>query len=280
MQSEINLLKQEDIRLMAKIAALEQITKEKISLSKNAQIKDSSEQVINTIFNTSNFNKTFFEKSKSLKDKEIDIILDLKNKKRVKCSTGSKKTITSLLLYDMKTVTKYYNLNNSDTTSEILKSDNQIIKEFENKVKSLIADGQIKDKTAKLKIYREMKPFLPNITDANLRKKAKRAQKILKLFGKEVDIDKINYITYSASTISRLKDIQIQYIINQLKYQQSLYQKLKEFSSKKFDYYRIIDKLLCLACKSSHRNEKSIRSRYEAESYFIKCEQQKIEITA
>ncbi|CAG8727947.1 8708_t:CDS:2, partial [Racocetra fulgida] len=54
----------------------------------------------------------------------------------------------------------------------------------------------------------------------------------------------------------------------------------KEFSSEKFDYYGIIDKSLCPACKSSHRDEKSIRGRYEAGSYFIKCGQQEIEITA
>ncbi|CAG8821860.1 26369_t:CDS:2, partial [Dentiscutata erythropus] len=42
-------------------------------------------------------------------------------------STGSEKTI-NLALCDAKTVTKYHDLNNSDTTSEILESDNQIIK--------------------------------------------------------------------------------------------------------------------------------------------------------
>ncbi|CAG8465863.1 12489_t:CDS:2, partial [Cetraspora pellucida] len=52
-----------------------------------------------------------------------------------------------------------------------------------------------------------------------------------------------------------------------------------EFSSEKFNYYRIIDKSLCLACKSSYIDEKSIRGRYEAGSYFIKYEQQEIEIT-
>ena len=54
----------------------------------------------------------------------------------------------------------------------------------------------------------------------------------------------------------------------------------KEFSSEKFDYYGIIDKSLCPACKLSHKDEKSIRGRYEAGSYFIKCGQQEIEITA
>ena len=78
--------------------------------------------------------------------------------------------------------------------------------EFENKVKSLTADGEIKDKTARSKIYKELKPFLPNITDVNLRKKTERARKILKLFGEGgVGVDKIKYITYSASTISGLR---------------------------------------------------------------------------
>ncbi|GES88172.1 hypothetical protein GLOIN_2v1708780 [Rhizophagus clarus] len=89
--------------------------------------------------------------------------------------------------------------------------------EFENKVRNLTADGKTKDKTAKSKIYKEMKLFLLNITNVNLRKKTERARKILKLFGEGgVGIDRIKYITYSASTISGLKDAQIQYIINQV----------------------------------------------------------------
>ncbi|CAH1769596.1 10715_t:CDS:2, partial [Entrophospora sp. SA101] len=326
MQSEIDLLKQENARLMARINELEQIAKEKdelevrivelerttkLSQTENAELKNeiaklkravkniekqnhssthheadqsmtstdlvTSEQVVNTISNTSNLNETCSGKSKSLEDKEIDVFLDSENKKRVSneirqrnmgkrlfhsnevpasqdqdlslvnqdASTGSEKTITSLSLCDAKTVTKCHDLNNSDTTSEILESDNQIVEgliqemtydqaenivsseinplysnndedmaldsvqslsdlfdkaiksgqkqilnwyyyslEFENKVKSLIADGKIKEKTARSKIYKEMKPFLPNITDANLHKKTERARKILRLFGK------------------------------------------------------------------------------------------------
>ncbi|CAH1767039.1 829_t:CDS:1, partial [Entrophospora sp. SA101] len=61
----------------------------------------------------------------------------------------------------------------------------------------LTADGNIKDKTARSKIYKEMKPFLPNITDVNLLKKTERAKKILKLLGDgRVSIDKIKYITH------------------------------------------------------------------------------------
>ncbi|RHZ57349.1 hypothetical protein Glove_390g39 [Diversispora epigaea] len=54
----------------------------------------------------------------------------------------------------------------------------------------------------------------------------------------------------------------------------------KEFSSEKFDYYGIHEGSLCPACKSSHKDEKSIRGRYEAGSYFIKCGKHEIEITA
>nr|CAG8434308.1 6984_t:CDS:1 [Entrophospora candida] len=226
MQSEIDLLKQENARLMARINELEQIAKEKDELEvrivelerttklsqtenaelkneiaklkravkniekqnrpvtndlksseystslpnkscsngENAQIKDSSthheadqsmtstdlvtsEQVVNTISNTSNLNETCSGKSKSLEDKEIDVFLDSENKKRVSneirqrnmekkllhsneasasqdqdlslinqdASTGSEKTITSLSLCDAKTMTKCHDLNNSDT---------------------------------------------------------------------------------------------------------------------------------------------------------------------
>ncbi|RIB17009.1 hypothetical protein C2G38_1466711 [Gigaspora rosea] len=68
--------------------------------------------------------------------------------------------------------------------------------EFENRVKSLIADYKIKDKTARTKIYKEMKPFLPHITDSNLRKKTQRARKILKLFGE----GGVDYVTSKTVT--------------------------------------------------------------------------------
>jgi len=66
-------------------------------------------------------------------------------------------------------------------------------------------------------IYKEMKPFLPNITQDNLRKKTLRARKLLLLFGKDgVGIDKIKQVTYSANEISKLTNVQIQNIINQV----------------------------------------------------------------
>ncbi|CAG8625062.1 3175_t:CDS:2, partial [Racocetra fulgida] len=44
----------------------------------------------------------------------------------------------------------------------------------------------------------------------------------------------------------------------------------KEFSSAKFDYYGIHEGSLCLVCKHSHEEGKSVKGRYEAGSYFIK----------
>ena len=54
----------------------------------------------------------------------------------------------------------------------------------------------------------------------------------------------------------------------------------REFSSENFDYYGITDETLCLLCKLDHGNEESIESRYKTGSYFIKCEQREIEMTA
>ena len=54
----------------------------------------------------------------------------------------------------------------------------------------------------------------------------------------------------------------------------------REFSSENFDYYGITDETLCPLCKLGHDDEESIEGRYKAGSYFIKCEQHEIEITA
>ena len=54
----------------------------------------------------------------------------------------------------------------------------------------------------------------------------------------------------------------------------------REYSSEDFDYYGITDKTLCPLCKLGHDDEESIEGRYKTGSYFIKCEQCEIEITA
>ena len=75
--------------------------------------------------------------------------------------------------------------------------------EFESKVNALTADGRIKDKMARLMIYKKIKPFLPTkITQDNLHKKTLRARKHLTLFGKNrVGIDKIKLVSYGATEI-------------------------------------------------------------------------------
>ncbi|GBC04231.1 hypothetical protein RclHR1_05580016 [Rhizophagus clarus] len=54
----------------------------------------------------------------------------------------------------------------------------------------------------------------------------------------------------------------------------------REFSSENFDYYGITDETSCPLCKLDHNDEESIEGRYKSGSYFIKCEQHEIEITA
>ena len=53
----------------------------------------------------------------------------------------------------------------------------------------------------------------------------------------------------------------------------------REFSSENFDYYGITNDTSCPLCKLGH-DEESIEGRYKAGSYFVKCEQREIEITA
>ena len=54
----------------------------------------------------------------------------------------------------------------------------------------------------------------------------------------------------------------------------------REFSSEDFNYYGITDETLRPLRESDHDDEESIEGRYEAGSYFIKCEQCEIEIVA
>jgi hypothetical protein len=54
----------------------------------------------------------------------------------------------------------------------------------------------------------------------------------------------------------------------------------REFSSENFDYYGITNDTSCPLCKLGHDDEESIEGRYKAGSYFVKCEQREIEITA
>ena len=65
---------------------------------------------------------------------------------------------------------------------------------------------------ARTQIYNEMEPFLLDIKREYLHKKTQKARNIYTLF-KEIGIDKIKQVTYSADAISSLTGVQIQNII-------------------------------------------------------------------
>ncbi|RHZ71211.1 hypothetical protein Glove_261g90 [Diversispora epigaea] len=84
---------------------------------------------------------------------------------------------------------------------------------YENRVSDIKSVNNIDDQSARTIVYNEIKSLLPDITDVNLCKITHRAKKVYILY-EGIGIDKISQITYSASAISSLKDIQIQNIIN------------------------------------------------------------------
>ena len=53
-----------------------------------------------------------------------------------------------------------------------------------------------------------------------------------------------------------------------------------EFSSENVDYYGITAETLCPLCNLDHDDEEGIESKYETGSYYVKCEQREIQITA
>ncbi|CAG8618552.1 7807_t:CDS:2 [Ambispora gerdemannii] len=53
-----------------------------------------------------------------------------------------------------------------------------------------------------------------------------------------------------------------------------------EFNDENIDYYRITDETLCPLCKLDHDDEEGIKGEYKDETYYIKCEQHEIQITA
>ncbi|CAH1769217.1 190_t:CDS:1, partial [Entrophospora sp. SA101] len=84
----------------------------------------------------------------------------------------------------------------------------------ENKVRYILANEHVTDKTARSRVYKEVSSHLPNVTADNLRKKTYKARNIYRLFN-DIGVDKINLIkSYSADSISRLSIPQIKAIIN------------------------------------------------------------------
>ncbi|CAG8706658.1 6064_t:CDS:2, partial [Cetraspora pellucida] len=158
----------------------------------------------------------------------------------------SKSCIQNIILGSVQSLSHLFNKAVKKGQKEILCWYYYLL-EFENKVKSLTIDSKITDKTAKTKIYKEIKSFLPNITN---------------ILTSEV-CDLLSQTTNSFS-LKKLSEI---------KYS-NLY---KDGNSKNVDYYRITDKTLCPLCKLKH-NDEDIEGRYKIGSYYVKCEQHGIEI--
>jgi len=85
-------------------------------------------------------------------------------------------------------------------------------KAYENRVRNIKTMDKIDDKSARTLVYNEIKSLLPDVTDVNLCKITFRAKRVYILF-EGIGIDKISQVSYSASAISSLKDVQIQNII-------------------------------------------------------------------
>ncbi|RHZ81458.1 hypothetical protein Glove_120g145 [Diversispora epigaea] len=87
-------------------------------------------------------------------------------------------------------------------------------KEYEDRVEDFKVMKNIDDQSARTLVYNEIKLFLLDITNGNLRLKIFRVKKVYTLY-MGIGIDKIGIVTYNiVSAISSLTDNQIRDIIN------------------------------------------------------------------
>ena len=86
-------------------------------------------------------------------------------------------------------------------------------KAYENQVRDIKSKNGVDNKSARILVYSKIKYLFPDITDINLHKITFKAKKIYILFN-GIGINRIQIISYNASTISNLYDNQIQDIIN------------------------------------------------------------------
>ncbi|GBB99841.1 hypothetical protein RclHR1_03650017 [Rhizophagus clarus] len=136
------------------------------------------------------------------------------------------------------------------------------IEKYDKRIDNLVAGG-VKKKTATSMVYQEIKQLLPDITDVNF--SHNETVKILH------DQSHVTLKTVSHENDQIKAEITSANILSASQSNPTL---------KIFDNYGITDETLCPLCKLDHNDEEGIEGRYKAGSYFIKCEQRKIEIVA
>ncbi|CAB4494897.1 unnamed protein product [Rhizophagus irregularis] len=169
-------------------------------------------------------------------------------------------------------------------------------KAYEDRVRDVKSKNGVDDKSARTLVYSEIKPLLPDITDIqdiidDFPKKATNTDDedsvpnwnrhvTLKTNKTEIQADPLGVST-SANVLSTSQSkptYDRSYFRNKTLDQ---YPNLcREFSSENFDYYGITGETSCPLCSLDHDDEESIEGRYKSGSYFIKCEQREIELTA
>ncbi|RIA85516.1 hypothetical protein C1645_830668 [Glomus cerebriforme] len=112
---------------------------------------------------------------------------------------------------------------------------------FKEKVKNITADSKIKDKTARLMIYKDIKrDYVNDKTVTNGNDQSHVISKTITI-GNDQSHD-LSPVTSQASTLDQYSNL------------------YREFSSKNFDYYGITNEKICLLCKLEYDEKESLES--------------------
>ncbi|CAJ0859336.1 15213_t:CDS:2 [Entrophospora sp. SA101] len=138
-------------------------------------------------------------------------------------------------------------------------------KTYEDRIGNIRSIEKIDDKSARTSVYNEIKSLLPDITDN------------AHVIEPSISNDSEKLPETEVSVSSNPAHDHTYFCNKTLEQYPNLY---REFSSENADYYGITDETLCPLCELNHEDEEGVEGRYEAGSYYIKCEQREIEITA
>ncbi|CAG8514906.1 9892_t:CDS:2 [Cetraspora pellucida] len=202
---------------------------------KNQELLSTSENTIPKISISPNKNVSIPEAEKSLLNKDLNIqntklssseskssIISSSNQEQsaisFKTKTSYNQKVEKGLICELSTFIKKKNLSNPIPDRQILEN---MLDGDDSTPGSALHLAHLFDKAKKTgqkeilprtQIYNKMEPFLPGIKREYLHKKTQKARNIYTLF-KEIGIDKIKQVTYSADAISSLTGVQIQNII-------------------------------------------------------------------